>query len=586
MKTIRSPICTVVGHVDHGKSSILDQIRGSAIVAHEAGGITQAIGASIIPISTIQKVCGSLLEALKINFTIPGLLFIDTPGHAAFTNLRKRGGNLADIAILVVDINEGFKPQTIESIEILKSYKTPFVIAANKIDLFKGWKTDTKKSLLQNLSEQSQDIITKIETKLYEIVMKVSEFGMNSDRFDRVDDFAKTIAVVPCSAKTGEGIPELLMMVSGLAQRYLGDKLACSMESAKGTILEVKEERGLGKTMDVILYDGCLNVGDTIVVGGIEEPVVARIRALLEPVPLTEMRGDKAKFKPVKQATAATGIKISAPGTDDVIAGMPLRSATKENLEEQKAEVQKSVDEVIVETDHEGVVIKADTLGSLEALSKILKEKEISIMKASLGNITKKDITDAESNLSKEPLSAAILGFNVKHDTDTYTKVKIITDDVIYKLIEDFEEWQEEKRKQIEMDKLCDVTRPCKIQILEGYIFRQSSPAVVGCEIMEGKAKTGMMIMNEAGKMITSIKQIQHEQKSLNAAERGMQVAISFEGVTVGRQIKEGETLYSEITEEEFRKMKELSQCLTEEEKSILKEIAEIKRKDNPVWGV
>jgi len=581
---IRSPICTVVGHVDHGKSSILDKIRGSAIVAQEAGGITQAIGASIIPLSTIKKICGPLLESLKINFTIPGLLFIDTPGHAAFTNLRKRGGNLADIAVLVVDIKEGFMPQTVESVEILKSYKTPFIVAANKIDLIKGWRQGER--VIPNIQNQQERIITEFETKLYALVSSLSELGLNSDRFDRVDDFTKQIAIVPCSAKTGEGIPELLMVISGLAQRYLGERLLISSEGARGTILEVKEEKGLGKTMDVILYDGSLKIGDTIVIGGIGNPIVARVRALFEPAPLTEMRGEKTKFRPVKEAVAATGVKISAPGAEEALGGMPLISVPKEKIEEAKAEVQKSVEEVIVTTGNEGVVIKADNLGSLEALSRMLKEKGIGVIKASIGNVTKKDVSDAESNIDKNPLNAAVLGFNVEIENESAPRAKIIINKVIYKLIEDFEQWRIEEKQRMESGKLGNVMRPCKILVLRGYLFRQSNPAIIGCEILEGEARTGISMMNSKGKQITAIKEIQLEKENVTTAKRGMQVAMSFEGVTVGRQLNEGDILYSDIPEEDFRQLKKLAEYLSDDEKRALKEIAEIRRKENSVWGI
>src|SRR3989344_3887759 len=221
---IRQPIVAIMGHVDHGKTTLLDTIRGSAIAAKEAGGITQAIGASIIPTSTIKQLCGPLLEKLKLSLTIPGLLFIDTPGHAAFVNLRKRGGNLADIAIVVIDVNEGMKPQTKESIEILKQYKTPFIIAANKIDLIDGFRSQ-KIPLIQNIESQNPDTLRKFETKVYEIVSQLFDMGLNADRFDRVSDYTKQVAIVPVSAKSNDGIPELLMMLTGLAQKYLEQKL-------------------------------------------------------------------------------------------------------------------------------------------------------------------------------------------------------------------------------------------------------------------------------------------------------------------------------------------------------------------------
>src|SRR3989344_2863608 len=587
---LRSPICSVLGHVDHGKSSILDSIRGTSVVKGEAGFITQAIGASIIPLETIKKKVGPLLESLNMKFTIPGLLFIDTRGHAAFTSRRKRGGALADIAIVVIDINEGFKPQTAEAIEILRSNKTPFIIAANKIDLVPGWKS-AEKPVLQNIQQQSPEVMTKFEQKLYELVGQLHEkFQMNAERFDRVEDFTKQVAIVPCSAKTGEGLPELIMVVAGLAQRFLEKCLDCNVEGhAKGTVMEVKEEKGLGKTIDVIIYDGTLKVNDTIVIGGINEPIVTKVRALFEPMPLAEMREKKAKFSSVKEVTAATGVKISAPDVEKAIAGMPVIAVqTKEEIEKAKESVQNEVADVLIETEKEGVVIKADNIGSLEALIKLLKEKEITIRNASIGNITKKDIADAESNFEKDPLQSAILGFNVSVPEEVVVpkKVKIILNDVIYRLIEEYGKWKAEAAKNIEAMKLDLLTRPCKIQILSGYIFRQNNPAIVGVEVLGGKIRTGMHIMNSEGREITEVKSIQMEKENVSEAAKGKQVAVSLPNVTVGRQINGNDILYSSIPEEEFRKMKELKKYLSHDEIEAIKEIALIKRKSNALWGV
>jgi translation initiation factor 5B len=584
---IRSPICTVVGHVDHGKSSILDKIRGSAIVKTEAGGITQAIGASIIPLSTIKKICGTLLESLKINFTIPGLLFVDTPGHAAFTNLRKRGGNLADIAVLVIDIKEGIMPQTIESIEILKTYKTPFIIAANKIDLLAGWQKK-EELLLKDIAVQSEGTIQELEKKMYEIVGKLSETGFNAERFDRVEDYTKQIAIVPCSAITGEGIPELLMVLSGLAQKYLEQCLECSAEgNAKGIILEIKEEKGIGKSMDVILYDGTLRVNDNIVIGGLNQPIVTKVKALFEPAPLAEMRDKKSKFTSVKQVFAATGVKISAPEIGEVVAGMPIMQATKEELESVKEEIQKEVEEVIIETDKTGIVVKADSLGSLEALIKLLKGENIPIKKATIGNITKKDISDAAANFEGEQFECVILGFNVEDASGICdNRVKIITSKIIYQIIDFYEVWVEEEKKKKEAAQLENLVHPAKIMLLKEYVFRQSNPAIIGCEVMAGTLKANTPLMNAVGKCLTTVKSIQVEKETVEKAEKKQQVAVSLPNVTIGRQINGGDILYSDMPESDFKKFKELKSLLTEDQKMVLKEIAEIKRHDNPVWGV
>ncbi|MBI1971077.1 translation initiation factor IF-2 [Candidatus Woesearchaeota archaeon] len=586
---LRSPICSVLGHVDHGKSSILDKIRGTAIIAKEAGGITQSIGASIIPLETIKKICGDLLKMLNMELTIPGLLFIDTPGHAAFTTLRKRGGSLADIAILVVDINEGFKPQTLEAIDILKEYRTPFVIAANKIDLVPGWK-NKQKMILQSINGQHHDVITKVEEKLYTIVGKLHEhIGMGSERFDRVENYTKQIAIVPCSAKSGEGLPELIMVMTGLAQRFLEQNLEYHKDgSAKATILEVKEEKGLGVTMDVIVYDGILHVGDTIVIGSLGQPIVTKIKALFQPMPLSEMRDAKTKFTSVKQVVAASGVKISAQAMDNVLSGMPLHSCTPPTLEETKKKVQADVENIIIETDDEGIVIKADNIGSLEALTKLLQEKGAAIRKAGLGDVTKKDLTDAESNWEKDPLKSVILCFNVHRPPDLpeNKKVKIIEGDIIYRIIDDFGQWQAEHARQRESMELGTLVRPCKIQILQGYVFRQNNPAVVGCEIIAGTARTGIPLMNEEGKDLTKIKGMQLDKENVGEAERGKKLAVSMDHVSVGRQIHEGDTLYSAVPEEHFRKMKDLKKYLKPDEIEVIKEIAKIKRKENPVWGI
>ncbi len=588
MTELRKILVSILGHVDHGKTSLLDQIRRTSMQSKEAGGITQAIGASNVPIDVIQKICKKLPMFKSLKFIVPGLLFIDTPGHAAFTSLRKRGGSLADIAILIVDINEGFMPQTIESIEILKFYKTPFIVAANKIDMIGGWRSSDK-PILDDIKEQNPQVQTEIETKLYELVGKLHEFGFESERFDRVEDFSKQVGIVPISARTGEGIPELLMVLTALAQKFLEQCLICdSTGQGKGTILEVKEEKGLGTTLDVILYDGKIKVNDTIVLGGVSGPIVTKVRALLEPKPLAEMRDKSSKFTGVKQAVAATGIKIAAPGLDEAVAGMPLRVATQENLEQVKEEIQKEVEEVLVETDKEGIIIKADTIGSLEALTTLLKEKGVNIRKAGVGEITKKDVTEAESSIETDPLNAAILAFNipVSDEVLNFSKnIKIIHNDIIYKIIEDFEVWVAEKQKAMEEKELEGLVKPCKMRLMPNYVFRQSNPAIVGTDILAGELKVGTGIMKD-GKEITHVKSIQYEKESLSKVEAGKQVALALPNVTVGRQINENDTLYSSIPEPDFRKLKEFKKYLKKEEIEVMKEIAEIKRKTNPLWGL
>lgn len=584
---IRSPIVSVLGHVDHGKSSILDAIRGTNIVAGEAGAITQAIGASIIPISTIEKRCGNLIQAMKMKLTIPGLLFIDTPGHAAFTSLRKRGGSIADIAIVVVDINEGLMPQTIEAIEVLRSFKTPFIIAANKIDLVPRYVVNDS-NFLSSYSKQNDQVKQEIENRIYTLVGALHEkFSLSSERYDRIDDYTKQIAIIPCSAKQNIGLEELLMVLSGLAQRFLEKNLLLNVAGpAKGIILEVKEDKGMGKTVDTIIYDGSLKAGENIVVGTMNEPIVAKVRALFVPESHKDMRDKKSKFSSVKEVSAAIGVKISSPDfNEEIVAGMPIQGIGTNDITKVIEDIRSQIDEVAFDTDKDGIIIKADTIGSLEALLQLLREQNIPIRKAAIGNISRKDIVDAESNLESNPEYAVILGFNIKEEEST-ENVKIIVKEIIYSLIDEYGLWIKKKKDEMEAKELETLIVPFKIEVLQNCIFRQSNPCIAGIEVLSGTVKNGALFMNNKGKRIGEIKGMQADKANLNKAESGRQVAASLPGVTAGRQIHEGEVYYSDMSEDEFRKLKALSKYLKPDEKEALKEIAAIKRESNPLWGV
>jgi translation initiation factor 5B len=570
---IRQPICVLLAHVDHGKTSILDSIRNTSVADKEAGGITQNITAHSIELNKIQETCGDLLK--NINLTIPGILFIDSPGHEAFTTLRKRGGNIADIAILVIDINEGAKPQTLEAIEILKNSKTPFVIAANKIDRVGGFNSN-KKPILQNIKEQQEFVLADIETKLYKIVQTLHEQGLQSERFDRVKDHTKQVAIIPCSAKTKDGLPELLMVVSGLAQKFLEQSLETDLEKpAKGTILEVTEEKGIGKTLDVVIYDGKIKQNDTILIGTLNEPIKTKVKCLF--------KYEKSKLKEKKEVHASAGIKISAPDLDEAIPGMPIRVANKKENEIIK-ELQQEIDEVTIDTDNEGIVAKADTLGSLEALVSLLKDKEVKIKKAAIGNITKTDIAEASSN--EDPLNQIVVGFNVKILEES-KDVRIITNEVVYKIVDDIVEYKEKKSKELESKEFENLVKPFKLKIMPGCMFRQLNPAIVGVDVLIGTARAGTPLMTSEGKKLTELKEIQDNKETVSEAKQGKEVAISLPNVTCGRQIKENDVLYSNIPQEDFKKLKKLmKKYLNESEVQLLKEIAKIKRNVNPTWGM
>lgn len=567
---ITDALASATENVDAGKTTLLDKVRSTAIAAREAGGITQAIGATEIPVETIKKICGHLLEQMKIHIEIPGFLIIDTPGHEAFTSLRRRGGSCADLAILVVDVIEGFQPQTLESIQLLRQFKTPFIVAATKIDKIKGW-NPYGGTFTESFAKQPQFVKDSLEEKIYKIVSQMNANGFEGERFDRISDFKKTIAVVPCSGISGEGISELLMTLAGLAQVFLKKQIEIASRDGIGSVLEVKEFRGLGTTIDVILYDGEIHRGDWLVVGG-RQPVITKIKALLRPKPLKELRVEK-QFESVESASAAAGIKISAPGLDEVKAGSPVVATSSGDIEKIKNQLRSEVEEIEFERTGEGIVLKADTLGSLEALIQILKGKNIEIKKAEVGNVYRNDIMGVEG----EPLKKIVFAFNVNVDklAEEEAKnrgVKIFQNNVIYKLVEEYELWIKAETEKIRIQKLESVTRPAKILLLKGFVFRASHPAIIGVEILAGQIKSGVALLKD-GKEIGTVKEIQSEGRTIEKALKGERVALSIEGPTLGRQIREGDELFVKISENDLRIMEELRDLVPQEEIALAKEI-------------
>jgi translation initiation factor 5B len=585
---IRTPIVCVMGHVDHGKTSLLDRIRGSSVVSSEVGAITQHIGATIVPIEAIRAMSGSM-ENLAIN--IPGLLFIDTPGHHAFTTLRARGGALADMAILVVDINQGFQPQTVEALQILRSCRTPFVIAATKIDRIHGWRVNENEPFRTTFAKQNERVQTDVENKTYEIVGKLSELDFSADRFDRVSDFQRNLAIVPVSAHTGEGIPDLLMVMIGLAQRYMGDALKLAVEGAgAGTVLEVKEERGLGTTLDVILYDGTLAIGDEIAVATQGSVIVTKVRSLLKPRPMKEILVED-RFERVKSVAAAAGIKVTAPNLEGVIAGSPF-FVVRGNRDEVEERIKKEMTEIHVNLAEEGIVIKADTIGALEALCKELEGKEIGVMRAEVGPVSRHDLIETET--IKNPTHRVLLSFNTPILPDAaemikdplYTQVKVFDGRVIYQLIDSYIEWKDEQKRLQEKQRFEHVVMPAKIRLLPDCVFRQSNPAVVGVRVLGGKLRSDVNLIKTDGRKVGHLKSMQLRQETIREADAGLEIAISIEGATVGRQVSVGDDLFVDIPERHVKVLeKEMIKTLNISTQEILAEYTAMRRKGDPFWG-
>ncbi len=583
----------VLGHVDSGKTSILDKIRGTGVQEREAGGITQHIGASFLPTETLKNICGPLYKKLEESeHQIPGILVIDTPGHEVFTNLRARGGSAADIAILVVDINRGFQPQTNESLKILESRKVPFVVALNKTDQLSGWRPTETNFISQAIKEQDQFIQTTLDEQIYNVVGTLSVLGYQSEAFWRVKDYKKEIAIVPVSARTGVGIPELLTVLVGLTQQYLQKKLDQEQKPPRGIVLEVNDEVGLGPTANIILVDGSLNKENTILVSKRDGVIITKPKTILLPKPLDEMRDPRDKFKPVDEVHAAAGVKIASPDLDGVLPGSTVYVAANESeISRFKKEIEAEMASVFIDQETSGVTLKCDTIGSLEAITEMLKREQIPIAKADIGPVNRRDVVGAKAIKEKDRHLGVILSFNVKilpdarEESDT-NHIKIFEENVIYNLIDNYTKWVTEDTAHEEDAIFAEFTPIAKFTFLKGYVFRNNDPAVFGIRVDVGTLHQKVQFMRTDGKEIGKIHQLQDGGKTIESADTGKEIACYVQRITIGRQISEEDVFYTLPSSSETKQLlKKFSHKLSSEQFNLLNEIVEIQRKKDPAYG-
>lgn len=574
---LREPIVSVLGHVDHGKTTLLDAIRLTTEANKEAGGITQRIGATEIRSKDLILRSHGMLN--ETNLHIPGILFIDTPGHVAFSNMRIRGGVLADIAILVVDINEGFMPQTLESINILKKFKTPFVIAANKIDLVPYFVQLRNETLKNVMKIQRPEYIDEFNNRMYLLMGRLSELNISADQYDRITDFTKSVAIVPVSAKYNIGMAELMTVLAGLSQKFLEKNIRFEASNSKGTVIEVKKEESVGTTLDTVLYQGILRKGDVIAVNTKAGPAVTGVKALL----VNSGSGGKRLVEKDKVYSAA-GVRILIQDKLDIVNGSPL-IVTDGNREEAFQEIREN-STVNVELSENGVSIKADAIGSLEALAYELKSLGISIRSAETGDVTKKDIVNAET--LNNPLDRLIVAFSVSMTPDAKehllsSDVGVISGGIIYSIVNEASEWLKKRKEDLQEQRKRDYSIPSKFIILPQYIFRSTKPVIVGISVQAGRLKVGDKLIRSDGRFAGTVKSIRENDTSKQFVDAPAEVAVSIEGVTLNRQIFPEEPIYVDIQESVVPLLRK--EKLDDDTMQTLEEIINIKRKENKFWG-
>ncbi|KZV87661.1 P-loop containing nucleoside triphosphate hydrolase protein [Exidia glandulosa HHB12029] len=576
---LRSPICCILGHVDTGKTKLLDKIRQTNVQEGEAGGITQQIGATYFPVDAIRTKTAVMFKegaGAKLgkhedfDYKIPGLLVIDTPGHESFTNLRSRGSSLCNIAILVVDIMHGLEPQTLESIRLLRDRKTPFIVALNKIDRLFDWKATPDNAFRDSLAKQKTSVQREFETRTQKVITEFAEQGLNAVLYYDNKNFARNVSLVPTSAITGEGVPDMIMLLVRLTQERMSDRLMYLSE-LECTVLEVKVIEGLGTTIDVVLSNGVLREGDRIVVCGLNGPIVTQVRALLTPQPLRELRV-KSAYVHHKEIKAAMGVKISAPELEKAIAGSHLLVVGPDDDEEVlKEEVMGELTSLVnsVDKTERGVCVQASTLGSLEALLDFLKSSKIPVSGIGIGPVHKKDIMRASTMVEKAKEFAVLLCFDVTIDREVEKLaedmgVRIFKADIIYHLFDAFTAYTAEITEAKRRDAAPQAVWPCRLRILRAFAKRD--PIILGVDIIDGTLRvgtplcvvkkdpqTGKTDIIDLGK-ITSL-EINHKTMDvIKKSQQGAGVAVKIEHAAYqtsklfGRHFDENDEVISHIT--------------------------------------
>ena len=573
-KDFKSPVVSFMGHVDAGKTSLMDCIRGTKIQQGEAGGITQSIGSSFVPIEHIRDVTKNIKGKFSVEHNIPGVLIVDTPGHSAFSSMRDRGSSLCDLAILVIDINKGIQPQTEESIKMLKEKNVPFVIAATKIDMIYGWKKTSEINLRKVLKEQEESTTQIMQSMMEDLKYEFSKLDIDAVFYFNNKTPNKTYSIVPISTQTNEGLSDLLSLLVYISQNWMSKKITYK-DTLDATIMESILDPKLGWVLDVILSNGTLNVGDKITVTTQEGVKISSVRNILTPPQLTQDR-TKVSWTNNTSIKASQGIRIIGSNLENCIAGssiFKIENNEVETIEKAKQEFDKFWKSF--EWDNKGVCLVAPTIGELDAAYNLLKLEQIPIAKGEISNFSKK-VADRYFSLTEEEQlkeNKIIFYFHSKAITgkqeDEYSSLckdlglTFLHNMVIYQLIDQYKDTKKkflEERKKENSEKGKAIF-PCELQILKDHVYMKggNDDLLFGIKVRAGRLLKGTPIITEKKVKLGKVTSIQKNHKEISEAKLRDEVCIRIKNesnISFGRQFVSSDKLISELSRDSIDELK------------------------------
>ena len=586
INNFRCPIFTIMGHVDTGKTTLLDYLRKTSVQSHEAGGITQQIGTTLLTRDIISKqinLSDANLDAnLKIDIKIPGLLLIDTPGHESFEILRKLGSKLADIAIVIIDIMHGLEPQTIESIKFLKESNVPFMFVLNKIDRLYGW---NNQNLSGNKLLDAQNFNTKEEfySRFKQIQTQIMIQGINSELYWSNTSVDDTINIIPISAVTGQGISDLLTCIINYSQTFLSEQIKW-VEQLECIIMEISNDNTYGYTLDCILKNGQLSKGDTIQIQSHSNIIKTKIKNILT---IPENKDSKyiSKYTQHQTIKGTCQIKIVASNIETSQIGSKIflipNETKSKSFSIEKVEIEEKVEEQNkIQLNSQGICIFTSTKGSMESFIQYAQTNTelinpIQIAYTSIGNVNKKElvkfnlintsstlgITDIINSLENElkPENICVLAFEVEIDKEAIqyakdNKIHIFHDNTIYRLFNQYKEFANTLYLDRKEKMRTNTVFPCILKIIESNIFNKKNPLIIGVEVLEGTLHLGTpLIIIPSKTLIGKVVGIQVNKQDVKVGKTGQSICIKIDnisnpGIMYGRHFTHKDLLYPNIT--------------------------------------